>query len=162
MRERLALLLSTPLAIIRKDPSELKQFYKDYLNDNFCTSCPDVIAQKYYNLSKINVDQVLKSNTNILKMIPGKLISTYNSVNLPQGHFTDKNITDKISIQLIQAGYAKFFINPQDIDKAIESLVETETKLVENQDIVSRETQQEKPVENKSMLEKIQSLFTKK
>lgn len=162
MRERLALLLSTHLSEIHKDPTELKQFYKEFLNETFCTSCPGIIAQKYNNLSKINVDQILKTNSNILKMIPGKLISTYTSTNLPQGHFTDKNITDNISIQLINAGYGKFFLNPKDIDKAIESIGKTDSKLVESQTFVSRETEVKQHAHDKNIVQKIQGLFAKK
>jgi hypothetical protein len=91
------------------NPREITDFFKSVFNEDLCRYCPGKIHDKFLELSQLNEHKLNSMLERKYRMLPGKLIDTYNSSELPQGHWTDKNITDEVAEKLIKAGFGKFF-----------------------------------------------------
>lgn len=122
MKERIEAILSKPLSEIESNPKILKKFYKEFFQEDICSTCPGVIAAKYNQLKRLSEETIHRISTNILRMRKGAMIDTYMASAGPIGHFTNANITDEISIELIERGWGGSFENPEDIEKAIASV----------------------------------------
>lgn len=116
MEELLERVKSKSLQQTLEDPSDLKEIYKQ-MGESICLSCPGIIKEKYLSLFKVSEEKIISKMDRILRMKPGKLIDTTMSNVYPQGQFTDSNITDQISIKLIDMGYGAFFVNPEKADE---------------------------------------------
>lgn len=122
MKKQLESLRSKTLDQILEDPKELRRFYKEFFNEDVCAYCKTIIKQRWEDLIKLTPEKVKAIMTRVLKMKPGKAISTFSSNTLPQGYWTAKNINDAVAIKLIESGHASSFINPQDLQKAKDSI----------------------------------------
>lgn len=122
MKERIEQILAIPLSEIKNNPKILKKFYKEFFQEDFCSTCNGVIEAKYNALRSITEERIERIENNILRMRKGALIDTYMASAGPIGHFTNANITDEVAIELIERGWNASFENPEDLEKAIASV----------------------------------------
>lgn len=99
-----------------KYPSDIKELYKQ-MNEDICSYCPGIIKEKYLSLFKQKDEIIMSQIEKRLRMKPSKLIDRTMASSYPQGQYTDKNITDKISVMLIDLGYGDRFINPEIVEE---------------------------------------------
>ena len=158
MKERIEAILAIPLSKIKENPKILKKFYKEFFNEDLCSTCPGVIEAKYNALRSITVERIERITNNILRIRAGVLIDTYMASAGPIGHFTNANITDEVAIELIERGWSSAFENPDDIEKAIATVYSgSKTK----PPLVWPMTASEK-ASNDEILNKAKDLFTSK
>ena len=156
MKDRIEEILSIPLSEIKKNPKILKKFYKEFFQEDVCSTCPGVIEAKYHALRNITEERIERISTNILRMRKGALIDTYMASAGPIGHFTNANITDEVAIELIERGWVSAFDNPNDIQKAIDTVYSgSKTKPPLVWPISEKEKQS-----NQDTLDKAKTIFT--
>lgn len=122
MKEEIKYILSLPIHKILNNHKILKDFYFKY-KISVCWTCPNAIQANYNRLHNLEIKEEVMNN-NILRLRKGVMIDTIMAETGPIGHFTNANITDEISIELIESGWKDSFENPEDLDLAIESFVE--------------------------------------
>lgn len=90
-----------------ENKDRMSSLYKDMYREDICFSCPGSVDFAYQKMYK---DRNKTFAT--IQMKRGKLIDTTmtGNPNLPQGQFSVHNMTDEIARQLIDNGYASYFI----------------------------------------------------
>lgn len=125
MKEQLEVLKSKSLSEHKKDPTQLISFFKELYGRVICPTCPGAVEAAYSEISNITHQKIEIMSNKILRVKSDTLIDTYMSPVPPQGHYTDKNITDEIGVQLIDNGLGGYFENPEDVEEARKAVAES-------------------------------------
>lgn len=82
-------------------------------------NCGACLIDAYFEFRSLTQIQIKTFMERKYRMNKGVLLDTYMSSNpeIPQGHWSDANITDDVAVKLIKGGYGKYFIgNPSSDD----------------------------------------------
>lgn len=116
-------------------------------------NCGACLIDAYFEFRSLTQIQIKTFMERKYRMNKGVLLDTYMSNNpeIPQGHWSDANITDDVAVKLIKGGYGKYFIgNPaiDDIEEEEEEQVEAERQAAEEgKEEASKQEEVKVPVE---------------
>lgn len=126
--------------------------YEHLMNKSICSTCPAILYQAYLDFKK-------KSNSLFLnqfrryKMKPDTMIDTHCFTDIPQGHFTDFNLSDDVAEKLLNKGLYEDIIFETEHFQNQKKVVETEN--LQNQKLV--ETTNNLSTKNKTKIGKSKS-----
>jgi len=109
-----------------QNPNEIVTLYKQY-GVTICKGCEKgaQVIKAFHELELLK-DKKMSKYIVKNKMLIDTLMST--DKNIPNGQYTQANMTDEIAEKLIKNGFGSFFENPEIITTKVESLDKSKDK----------------------------------